>query len=71
MILPGDPRKKQIDFMQDINMLTWQSAIVKKKLDGKVQKSDVLYVKRNKLTKELDDRHAPGAKLLDKLETSL
>jgi len=53
MVLPGDPRKKQIDFMQDINMITWQSAIIKKKLDGKVQKSDVLMIKRNKFTNKL------------------
>ena len=48
----GDPRKKQIEFMKDMNTIAWQTAIVQQRCD-KVKKSNSLMLNRNKITQEL------------------
>jgi hypothetical protein len=48
----GDPRKKHVDFMQDMNSIVWQSTIVKRKL-SQVVKSDCMKVQRDRFTNEL------------------
>ena len=48
----GDPTKKQIEFMKDMNTIAWQTAIVQQRCD-KVRKSNSLMLNRNKITQEL------------------
>jgi len=57
LLILGDPRKKQTDFMADLNTLAWQTAIVKKRYD-KVNKSNSLNLARNKITQEVKDKRA-------------
>lgn len=55
LLILGDPRKKQTNFMADLNTLAWQTAVVKKRYD-KVKKSDSLNIYRKKFTQEVEDK---------------
>ena len=67
LLILGDPRKKQIEFMSDLNTIAWQAAIVKKRHD-KVSKSASLNLARNKITQEVKDKRQ---QLTDKIGESL
>lgn len=63
----GDPRKKQIDFLSDLNTISMQAPSIKKKLEN-TMKSASLKLTRNKITQELVD---PRKKLSNRLGAAL
>jgi hypothetical protein len=61
----GDPRKRQIDFQADLNIISHQAPSVKKKTVN-MTKSASLKLSRNKISKELKDESKKLTKQLGK-----